>query len=129
MKLILFLLSLKCPSCRKGRLFKNAPYSFQGFLKTNKICPNCKTNFNKEPSFFYGSMYVSYALGVGLSIVIFLLMYLFGWAESPRRIFLVILFFITALSPYIYQLSKVIWASFFFPFMGSESKKNENHKT
>lgn len=68
-------------------------------------------------------MYVSYALGVGLSIFIFLLMYLLGMAGSPLRIFLTILFFVTALSPYIYQLSKVIWASFFFRFKGSESKK------
>ena len=123
MKLILSLLFLKCPSCRKANLFKNPPYSFQGFLKINKICSNCKNNFNKEPSFFYGSMYVSYALGVGLSIFIFLLMYLLGMAGSPLKIFLTILFFVTALSLYIYQLSKVIWASFFFRFKGSESKK------
>jgi hypothetical protein len=51
------------------------------------------------------------------------LMYLLGMAGSPLRIFLTILFFVTVLSPYIYQLSKVIWASFFFRFNGSESKK------
>jgi uncharacterized protein (DUF983 family) len=125
MKRLTSILSLKCPSCRSGNLFRNTPYSFKGFLKINPKCPHCRIDFNKEPSFFYGSMYVSYGLGVGLSIAIFIVMHLFGMTQSPLNIFLLIVFFITILSPYIYQLSKVIWASFFFPFKGiSDTKKN-----
>ena len=60
-------------------------------------------------------MYVSYALGVGLAIVVFFLLYFLGWVQSPTPIFIAIVVVISILSSYIYQLSKVMWASFFIP--------------
>lgn len=126
MNYLLSLLRLKCPQCRSGKMFSNAPYALIGFPKVLERCPNCKVKFSQEPSFFYGSMYVSYALGVGLAIVVFFLLYFLGWVQSPTPIFIAIVVVISILSPYIYQLSKVMWASFFIPYRGEVKTKIKN---
>ena len=104
-------------------MFPYAPHALRGFPKVLERCPNCKVKFSQEPSFFYGSMYVSYALGVGLAIVVFFLLYFLGWVQSPTPIFITIAVVISILSPYIYQLSKVIWASFFIPYKWTQKEK------
>lgn len=101
MNYLLSLLRLKCPQCRSGKMFPNAPYALIGFPKVLERCPNCKVKFSQEPSFFYGSMYVSYALGVGLAIVVFFLLYFLGWVQSPTPIFIAIVVVISILSPYL----------------------------
>ena len=99
-----------------GNVFRHPPYSTEGFLKTNTNCPNCKIKFEKEPSFFYGSMYISYALGVAWSIVVFLTLAMLDLHKSPMIVFALISTSIVFLAPYIYQLSKVIWASIFIKY-------------
>lgn len=97
-------------------MFSHKPYSFKGITSLNKSCPHCETLFRLEPSFFYGSMYVSYALGVAVAVAVYVLLMLFGLGKSALTSFLIITGVIILMSPYIYQLSKVIWASFFIPY-------------
>ena len=58
----------KCPQCRKESMFTHGTYSSK-FLSMNKTCSNCGLQYEREPGFFYGSMYVSYALSVGIFLV------------------------------------------------------------
>jgi len=113
---IISLLKLKCPQCRKGSLLVGNPYQLGDFNKVNDHCPNCKLHFKIEPSFFYGSMYVSYGLGVGISMVIYIALLLSGLAQGILLNFTVITLVLILLMPYINALSKVIWASFFFKY-------------
>jgi uncharacterized protein (DUF983 family) len=115
------ILTLKCPQCRKGNLLVGNPYQLKYFNKVNDRCPNCDLNFKIEPSFFYGSMYVSYGLGVGVSIAVYLALFLFGITKGMIQNFFIIAGVLTSLTPYINALSKVIWASFFFKY---KPKKN-----
>lgn len=43
-------------------------FSFRKLIAVNHFCPNCKANFQPEPDFFYGAMYISYAFSVALVI-------------------------------------------------------------
>src|SRR6266852_6724889 len=56
------ILQQRCPRCRMGGIFR---YSiFRGFPKMCERCPVCDLKFEREPGYFLGAMYFSFALGV-----------------------------------------------------------------
>lgn len=60
--------SASCPQCRKGKLFSVSMFSYRKLSDINKSCKVCGANFNPEPDFYYGAMYISYAFSVALVI-------------------------------------------------------------
>lgn len=62
------ILQAKCPQCREGSLFSVSVFSFKKLSEINHYCEVCKANFQPEPDFFYGAMYISYAFSVALVI-------------------------------------------------------------
>lgn len=67
----------KCPQCRTGQMFQH-PISFTSkALKMHQHCPHCNYQFEIEPGFFWGSMYVSYAFSVAFAAVSSFLVYIF----------------------------------------------------
>ncbi len=64
------ILNHKCPRCRKGKLFRysllRAPLKFS---VTNTHCPVCDLRFEREPGFFFGAMYISYAFNVAILFI------------------------------------------------------------
>ncbi|MBR9859469.1 DUF983 domain-containing protein [bacterium] len=59
----------KCPQCREGNIFKTSVFNIRRFKETHEHCPVCHVRFESEPGFFWGAMYFSYALNVGVAIV------------------------------------------------------------
>jgi uncharacterized protein (DUF983 family) len=53
----------RCPRCRRGKVFQK-PFWHPGFSRMNKKCPHCNFRYEIEPGFFWGAMYVNYALSV-----------------------------------------------------------------
>lgn len=45
-------------------------------------CPSCKLHFEREPGFFQGAMYVSYGLGVALSVAVLIVNLLIGFETT-----------------------------------------------
>jgi hypothetical protein len=78
-------------------------------------CPHCDTKFKIEPSFFYGAMYVSYAVGVAIGIAAFIIAYVFI-GLSRFNTFLSIVAVLFLLLPVILRLSRNIWINLFFKF-------------
>ena len=115
-------LSLSCPKCRKGQLFKvKNPYKFNSLFEMNQQCTNCKANFSPEPRFYDGAMFITYALIVVLVSVVFVIsIALFedpnAWYMSAVTIALATLF-----SPITLRLSRSIWIHIFV-------KYDENYK-
>ncbi|WP_186756266.1 DUF983 domain-containing protein [Echinicola salinicaeni] len=73
------ILAGKCPKCRKGNIFPVSIVSFKRLSAVNHNCPNCGAVLEPEPDFYYGAMYVSYALSVALVInVMIILNFVFG---------------------------------------------------
>jgi uncharacterized protein (DUF983 family) len=65
----LAMLQCKCPQCRSGNMFKFPALDLKRFTQMNEFCPVCKLRFEIEPGFFWGAMYVSYALTTGFMLV------------------------------------------------------------
>ncbi len=70
------LLQTRCPQCRKGEIFKSAAYNLPHYTEMHEKCPHCGLTFEKEIGFFYGAMFISYALNVAVVVSVFLAVYL-----------------------------------------------------
>jgi len=67
----------RCPQCRQEKLFKTAAYSTK-FLEMNTTCSHCQLQYEREPGFFYGAMYISYGFSVAIVLVAGFLVYYIG---------------------------------------------------
>lgn len=73
----------------------------------NDTCPNCGHKFEKETGYFFGSMYVSYALTVAEMVTVFLVAQFFVKDFLP--IIGLIALFAVLLSTFNFRLSRMIW--------------------
>jgi hypothetical protein len=109
---------LKCPFCHEGDFFVSHPYDLSKVGEVNTRCPVCERKLSKEVGFYWGALFVSYALSIGFSLAIFGL----AWMIKPDLG--IMGFFITVVgatmlaAPYLYALSKIIWANLFFHYTG-----------
>ena len=83
------ILRQRCPRCRMGSIFR---YSiFRGFPKMHERCPVCDLKFDREPGYFLGAMYISYALGlVIVALFAALLWSITGWWITKDTIWAVV---------------------------------------
>ena len=71
-----------------------------------------------EPSFFYGAMYVSYALTVGLAVAIFIISYALGLGLIGS--FIAIFVILIALIPLTMRISRLLYINMFVHFKKKE---------
>ncbi|HRG59135.1 MAG TPA: DUF983 domain-containing protein [Bacteroidia bacterium] len=110
----------RCPQCHKGKVLKYPPYQLGKLLDTEDLCSHCNLKYEKEPGFFYGAMYVSYALSSGIFIVAYLLQSLFfNFPITQFAIFMVSLMLLAF--PIIARWSRILWLNFFVKFDPAKS--------
>ena len=117
------ILFLKCPRCHEGPFLQNHPYNLSSMNRVREMCPKCGLKYKIEPSFYYGSMYVSYAVGVAVAVAVYVLILIFGLELSIAGIFGAIVGALVLLMPYIGAVSKSIWANFFFKYDKAVARK------
>ena len=102
-----------CPKCHQESMYETKnPYILSDVLKINDHCSNCKLKYRLEPSFFYGSMYVSYGVGIAFSVIAFLISYLV-FESSLMGAFIAIVITMIVSGPIIMRLSRNIWINMF----------------
>lgn len=84
-------------------------------LKMNDRCSHCHTKYKIEPSFFYGAMYVSYAVGVAFAVAAFVISFLI-LGSSLKTAFIAIVGTLVVFMPVIMRLSRNIWINFFISY-------------
>ena len=84
-------------------------------FRMHERCSHCGTRYKLEPSFFYGAMYVSYAVGVAFAFAIFIIFYLL-LSSSLVTTFIAIVIMLILLLPVIIRLSRNIWINFFIHY-------------
>lgn len=112
------MLSMNCPRCRRGKLFKNySAYNFKHTFDMHDRCEICKQKYDMEPGFWYGTGYVSYALTVAISVATFIAWWvLIGVSINDNRVFWWLglnALLLVALQPWIMRLSRTIYLYFF----------------
>ncbi|MDX5437630.1 MAG: DUF983 domain-containing protein, partial [Pontibacter sp.] len=64
------IVNYKCPRCHQGDLFIHKGWSYTSFAKMPEKCPCCHQSYEPEPGFYYGAMYVSYAITTAITITV-----------------------------------------------------------
>lgn len=103
----------KCPRCREGHMFTDSQLNLRKFGKMHDLCESCGLKFEPEPGFFYGAMYVSYAISVAILLVTtFILYFIFG---DPALEVYIIAVALTAiiLYPINFRYSRIIFLHVF----------------
>ena len=114
--LLYSVLKSKCPQCNEGKFFVSHPYDLKKVGDIIEYCDCCGLKYEKEPGFYYGAMYVAYAIGVALFVTFWVSFNLFFKQVSTAWQIGSIVFGTIVLSPYIYALSKIIWANLFIKY-------------
>lgn len=74
----------------------------------NETCPHCGLRFEREPGYFYVSMFISYGMNVLEMLIAAVLTYLITKnLEDPLLYIIVIFPVIFILSPFNYRFSRV----------------------
>lgn len=110
------LLRLKCPRCHEGDLFEGAAYHPKYTINMPARCAKCKQPYFLEPGFYYGAMYLSYALNVGLGLVSFFIIWaILGFEKATfMKSALAAMFFLFLIFPINLRVSRAIWLYIFY---------------
>ncbi|MDE3742842.1 DUF983 domain-containing protein [Maribacter polysaccharolyticus] len=116
-----------CPKCQSESMYlEENPYKLGELFKMHERCSHCNTKYKIEPSFFYGAMYVSYAVGVAFAVAAFVISFLFI-GTSLLTSFIAIVVTMIVFLPVIIRLSRNIWINFFVHYDPNAAKKPSQH--
>jgi len=119
------ILTGSCPKCHEESMYvdKN-PYNINKIYDMHDTCSHCKTRYKIEPSFFYGSMYVSYAVGIAFAVAAFIISNLF-FGSSLIVSFICIVGTLVCFMPVIMRLSRNIWINIFMSYDPNLANKSK----
>lgn len=112
-----------CPKCHQESMYVNKnPYVLSDVIKMQERCSHCKTKYQIEPSFFYGSMYVSYGVGIAFAVATFIISYNILESSLPIA-FIAIVVTLIGFFPVTMRLSRNIWINLFMSYDKTLAKK------
>jgi len=116
---LLSMLTMKCPHCRKGDMFKtkNAYTNLRKTFDMYEHCPVCGQKYELETGFWFGTGYVSYALAVAFSVATLIAYWVFfnlSWQDNSIFIWLIVNgVLLVLIQPWLMRISRVIYLYFF----------------
>ena len=115
----------KCPQCLESDMFIDPnPYHLKNMSKMYSHCPNCGLNFEPEPGYYYGAMYVSYAFTIAVSVAIFLFYWVL-FSEFDTLTFIIAnTVVLIVLAPYTLRTARAVWLNLFVKYDATLKKKS-----
>lgn len=106
----------KCPRCQQGKVFESKnPYKVSKMFAMHEHCENCGLRYMIEPAFFFGAMYVSYGLTIGLGVATYIGINAF-FDASIGQVIAVLMGILILGSPLVLRLSRIIWMNIFIKY-------------
>jgi len=116
----------KCPHCHEGEFYEvKNPYNLSAMSPVLKRCPVCNRSLHMETGFYFGAMYVAYSIGVAVMMTVWVATMVLGLDLNYWTIVIIIASILIVASPFIYAISKIIWANLFFSYKGVEKTADE----
>lgn len=122
----LSILKCKCPQCQSGKMFTHSVTNLSKFTQMATECPVCGLHFEIEPGFFWGAMYVSYAMTVGIMLVIGgIILGIWGLEAGFWGYIIPIISALLLSSPITYRYSRVLMIYLFSPIRFNSELANK----
>ena len=117
------ILTGSCPKCQNESMYvdKN-PLHLGNVLKMNENCSHCGLKYQIEPSFFYGAMYVSYALNVAVGIAAFIISHIFIGLNLVQS-FIAIIVTLIITFPFVLRWARNSYINMFISYDPNASKE------
>lgn len=113
----------RCPQCRQERMFTHGAFHPK-FLNMHKTCAHCGLQYEREPGFFYGAMYVSYAFSVAIVLVVGFLVYFIGSDPHENIYITVVIISSVLLYPLNFRFSRILFIHLFAGMKYDSQKAN-----
>ena len=95
------IMSLKCPNCRQGNVFRKP-------LRMYEDCPHCGIHFEREDGYFMMSVFVGYVMSFVIGVAVVVGLY-FTIRPSIWGYLIGATVALVLLSPLIFHYARVIW--------------------
>ena len=117
------ILTGSCPNCQYESMYvdKN-PLHLGNVLKMNENCSHCGLKYQIEPSFFYGAMYVSYALNVAVGVAAFIISHIFIGLNLVQS-FIAIIVTLIITFPFVLRWARNSYINMFISYDPNASKE------
>ncbi len=103
----------RCPNCGKGLVYDGKNLATFGSLKMHDQCPYCHSDFRKDPGFYWGAMYVSYAMAFAEAFIVYLACRFSGKEAFDIFNLVAIVVAILICSPFNFRFSRLAWLYIF----------------
>jgi uncharacterized protein (DUF983 family) len=120
------ILLMRCPKCRQGKMFPEKTLYTTKFMRMNERCECCDQSFMPEPGYYFGAMFVSYAINTVFFVAVWLGMYLFTKEITVLTLIVALLIVVFGLLPVTFRLSRVLWIYIFVRYEGESACKRES---
>lgn len=102
----------KCPRCQQGDFFVTKSAFSPRFDQMHDHCPHCQENFNPEPGFYWGSMFVSYAFYTAFTLITFFA-FVQGLKVDVDYYLAGLIPALIVLTPYFFRMARRAWLTIF----------------
>ncbi|HKK62484.1 MAG TPA: DUF983 domain-containing protein [Bacteroidales bacterium] len=122
------ILNYKCPKCHEGDLYPGSAFEFSKLFTMNEKCSHCGQEFELEPGFYWGSMYVAYGLASGIMLTGFAILYFFFDVDVTTGILIVaaVLFLFYA---WVFRTARAIWINIYVNYDKQADEQPELYKS
>lgn len=94
-------------------------------MRMNEKCSCCSQSFMPEPGYYFGAMFVSYAINAAFFIAVWVGMYLLMDEISITAMIIALLVVVFGLLPITSPLSRVLWIYLFVRYDGPRQCRPE----
>jgi uncharacterized protein (DUF983 family) len=103
----------QCPYCNKAHIYKPGKRLPFQLPEMKEYCDSCGTHLDREPGYFLGAMYVSYALAVGQGIITYLLLANVLHIQNTAWVTGAVMLVILLMQNKNFRVARVIWMHLF----------------
>ena len=118
------ILTVRCPRCHERKMFpENTLYNPAKFTKMNERCSSCGQAFEPEPGYYFGAMFITYAINTAFLAVVWVGLYFLVSQITVSMMIIALTIIVIGFLPITFRWSRALWINIFVWYDPREVKK------